>query len=105
MDNVVSYDESKGVWIPHLIFFNNPGREILSFEGASLIQVKKKEKGKPTDLDSLHEDMIYSGTRNPLMMVTNLFMTFNCNFDLTFFPFDSQSCFAEVVHVLPCSIN
>lgn len=41
-------------------------------------------------------DLFYEGADNPIIIRREFFKTFYCYFDLLWYPFDTQKCYANV---------
>ena len=86
-----SYD----IWTPDMIFFNT--REILSTsriesDRSSVIKIERRGKAKTNFLDELDKHEIFSGADNPLNKESYFAITFDCNFEMEYYPFDIQTC-------------
>ena len=54
--------------------------------------VRKSATPIPNSVDEIHEDYLYSGKENPLVMSRFYTVTLRCAFNLTSYPFDRQIC-------------
>ena len=55
-----------------------------------MVVIKEVEHGTMSGLESVDETEIFSGVENSLVMNQTYTHTFQCNFELSFYPFDTQ---------------
>ena len=72
-------------------------KQILSREGfTSEMFIVKEGPGMESDLSFIDEGKVYGPEEASLLLVTEHFLKFSCNFDLNVFPFDKQTCQVQV---------
>ena len=54
--------------------------------------VRKSSNPSLNSLEDIHEDYLYKGSENPLVMSRFYTVTLHCAFNLTHYPFDRQKC-------------
>ena len=84
------------LWIPALIFSNHRDRIQVEFKRFSTLTVKKLSNGSIADLQELHESILYPGSSNPFKLKNSYGLKLSCDFDLSYYPFDTQECWIEV---------
>ena len=102
--NSVPWKTATKLWKPDLIFANhnerNPDRQTLKYTPSSSLLIIKKGSGSESDLSQIDEASIYNSNETLLSMTTVHYLKFHCNFDLTDFPFDRQTCFIKVRYII-----
>ena len=96
LQNAILDSVAEKLWIPPLIFSNNNGRPTITYTRATTLMVIKNGTGKITGFHQHKEALSYRGFDNPLVLTGEHFMTFDCDLDHKYYPFDYQKCFVEV---------
>ena len=94
--NVLAEEEREDPWRPVIIFFNNnESKRFLLDEKATMLVRKVEEYGKnsKTDLDAA---MLSYGSDNPFIYGRTYSIELECDFNLRYYPFDTQECFIEL---------
>ena len=93
--NVLSMEKQKKIWIPNGIFLNTEGKLKITKDQSLVTKVLRQ--GLPMrHMSELNEETIYKGAENDLKVVVLHEPTFNCVFDLSNFPFDTQDCSMDI---------
>ena len=89
-------DDKDRVWIPKIVFDNNPGRTFVKITPLSALSVRLQ--GKPTNSFSfeINEYEEFKGSENGLVFENIYDLKMNCKFQLHYYPFDSQQCYITV---------
>ena len=91
--NTLIFDEAQAVWVPSIIFDNTKNQIKSKNDRKSVIKVEKMINGTFNDDGLLSEDIdIYEGSHNPLIMSRVYNVKFICDYDMQWYPFDSQTC-------------
>ena len=90
----LSNEEKTFIWWPYLIFQNIANDEKWKTVGESLIDKWIVERNGTYYRDPLQTNNIplYSGSENKILVTKTHYSEFICVFDLTWYPFDTQSC-------------
>lgn len=93
--NSLSESLQKQIWTPALSFPNARQAEGTVVDHNSATIVKKLGYPMADDVSHAIEARIYKGLDSPLIMKREYLVTFNCDFDLRMYPFDTQICVME----------
>ena len=85
------------IWLPPLIFSNT--KEFILISGKDHVDVKILKQGPPTlnEPSELKEEETYRGDENDLLLTAYHQHDFDCNFELSNFPFDLQKCSIDIM--------
>ena len=83
------YDQ---IWLPSLYYPNT--EQNVNILSGDLLKVQVLKKGEPeyNSKLELNEGRLFKGDENPLELSSKDKLDFTCHFDLSWFPFDTQSC-------------
>ena len=97
-ENLILTSVAEKIWVPPLIFKNSDTRPTTTFkdDGSVAIVAVKNSTGSPGPMHLNFESQVFSGAENPLKMMARYFTTFDCYYNLTWYPFDKQTCSANV---------
>ena len=93
--NALSEKNINSLWLPKVIYENTDQKEKTrlgsNWEWETWIVVRREqEKGTMSGPESVDETEIFSGFENSLVMNQTYTHTFQCNFKLSYYPFDTQ---------------
>ena len=93
--NALGKRDIDSLWLPKVIYENTDQKETTRLGSnweweTHLLVRREQEKGTMSGLESIDETEIFSGIENSLIMNQTYTHTFQCNYDLSFYPFDSQ---------------
>jgi hypothetical protein len=96
IENKVGPQEKEKIWIPNLVFDNNPDEAYIENDALSSINVIMEGNPELNYNSELTIDEEFAGMFNPLIFSRSYEMKFGCDFVLHFYPFDTQHCFINV---------
>ena len=90
-NSVLYRKSSEELWLPGLYIVDTIGAPN---DLISKYQVRVKHEGPPqkSNRRNLHEALVYEGNENPLVFSEILDESLSCDFELTYYPFDTQTC-------------
>ncbi|ROT79297.1 neurotransmitter gated ion channel [Penaeus vannamei] len=84
--------EEDRLWLTNLIITDDSGSLVdLVKRGSSVVVIQGSEP-LPSDDTRATKAVLFSGTESPLLLRQELSITFQCQFNLQWFPFDNQRC-------------
>ena len=95
-NNLIDAKTRQMIWIPPLIFSNTADNKILYNDEKTMMMVKKEGNFTLNSDQELHEYNIFKGNENTIEYLREYHFIFQCNYDLTHFPFDEQICTIDV---------
>ena len=114
--NSLKQRDIEKLWLPEVIYENTDQKkttrlgEFGNGEWKTRIVVRREEEnGVKSGLESVDETEVFSGFGNSLIMNQTYSHTFQCNYELSHYPFDTQvlfhSLFASKIYFQACSID
>ena len=95
--NEISESVAKKLWIPPLRFENNHQRTYLVYHPHhTSIMLERNGASSMAPLTQLDEAKVYNSNETKIFSRTFKYLKFTCHFDMTYFPFDSQTCAVQV---------
>ena len=95
--NALSHEDMHKLWLPKVVYENTDQKESTrlgttgNWEWETRIVARKEVKhGTLSGLQSIDEAEIFEGSENSLMMNQTYTHGFQCNFQLSYYPFDTQ---------------
>ena len=93
--NTLAKKDIDTLWLPNVIYENTDQKETTrlgeSWEWETWVVVRRdEEKGTMSGLETVDETEIFSGSENSLVMNQTYTHTFQCNYKLSNYPFDTQ---------------
>ena len=93
--NTLTQKDIGTLWLPKVIYENTDQKETTrlgsGWEWETRVVVRKEEgQGLMSGSESLDETKIFSGFENSLVMNQTYTHTFQCNYQLAYYPFDTQ---------------
>ena len=94
--NELLYEEKQKLWVPSIIFQNTESQLTTQNDVKSSMTVFKIKNGTFNTDGLLSEDIdIYEGKDNPIIMSRVYDIEFLCDFQMQWYPFDTQTCYTE----------
>ena len=99
--NEVSEEKIKMLWKPKLKFVNSQSKDtekqILQYSPlSSTVMLSREGLSSEAPLSQWDEARVYNSNTTKIMWKSVHFMSFTCNFDMFYFPFEHQICFVKV---------
>ena len=95
--NKLSDDMATKIWIPQPIFANNHDRVAIEYmPSSSDIFLVRNGSSTEAPLSQKDEAKVYHPNETRIILRTMHHMKFKCQFNLAYFPFDYQICYAVV---------
>ena len=90
--NVPSKEVNEKFWIPIFVFGNSKHNLQIPIDSKEKVLVKRRGIQRMADQNHLNETAYFLGSENPLLLSRDFTLKFKCDFNLHYFPFDTQSC-------------
>lgn len=91
------------MWTPNLQLNNTEGREYLKVDNNSVVVAKRDGPSKLLPENYIDNSLSFDGAENPLRASMFIVKDFLCTFKLSFYPFDTQTCFIDLA--IPYAIH
>ena len=94
--NALTQDDILKLWLPEVIYENTDQKESTrlgdgTWEWKTIVVVRREEEnGTMSGPESVDETEVFSGSENSLVMNQTYTHTFQCNYELSHYPFDTQ---------------
>ena len=95
--NTLTAAERRAIWLPNVVFYNTEDKWESENDGKAFVTVDRQGGHARLPLTALHSAYIYKGEDNPLAVSRVYSHSFLCDFDMSVYPFDRQSCSAAFV--------
>ena len=93
--NILMQEDVERLWLPEVIYENTDQKEStrlgMNWEWVTSVVVKKQGQPTMSDLSSLDEKEIFSGSENSLLVKQIYTHEFQCIYNLKYYPFDTQA--------------
>ena len=94
--NILSEKDIDNLWLPIVTYENTDQKETTrlgsNWEWKTWVVVRREqEKGTMSGFESVDETEIFKGSENSLVMNQTYTHTFQCNYQLSYYPFDTQA--------------
>ena len=90
--NTLTADERQSIWVPKLIF-SNTKEEVSTKNDEKTFTLAKSEKFfKHSELSRFNNIYIFQGSENHLQNSRVYNVEWNCDYDMRWYPFDTQTC-------------
>ena len=92
--NTLTQDDIERLWLPEVIYENTNQKEStrLGTWKTSIVVKREEENGVMSGSEFVDETEVFSGSENCLIMNQTYTHTFQCNYELSHYPFDTQVC-------------
>ena len=101
--NALTQAEIGKLWLPEVIYENTDQKETTRlgdiWEWKTRVVVQREGNGTKSGPDVVDESYIFEGAENSLIMQQTYSHIFQCFYDLTLYPFDTQVCF-DFIHIM-----
>ena len=100
--NILSDEEMQQLWLPNLIYDNTDQKETIrlgsstSWEFDTTITVQKEGDSNMSPLSVTDEIEIFEGSENSLLLQQTYTKTFQCQYQLHYYPLDTQVCYMNI---------
>ena len=94
--NIIAEGPRKAIWIPPLTFSNTISIERLLNDDKTTMDIVKTGNPEYSIPRELHESVFFKGSENTIRYAREYQMVFQCNYDLHYYPFDTQICTIDV---------
>ena len=92
--NALSEEDFKQLWLPKVIYENTDQKETtrlgVAWEWETKVHIKREGNFTRSGRDKVDETEIFNGAENSLIMSQVYTHTFQCNYLLSAYPFDTQ---------------
>jgi hypothetical protein len=97
--NVMSAQETEAIWTPKLVFYNTKGKEESVTDQRTILSIIPGDEFSFEKTDISHHENIYifKGLENKIKLSKTHDTVFLCQYNMAWYPFDSQVCTMDVV--------
>jgi len=90
--NIPSKELKKNIWFPKILITNSEDNTVVQNDADSKLCVRRNGSLRMSSEENLRESALFHGKENSIVYSRQFTEDFKCVFDLSFFPFDTQSC-------------
>lgn len=91
-ENIMCLESSNQLWMPTLLFGNSNNDQRTVLDDQSSLLVKSSSNHELNNLDILHQDYLFKGSENPLILSRFYTVNLKCDYDFRLYPFEEQTC-------------
>ena len=84
------------IWLPPFYYSNTVDDVPILMGNRVRVEIKRQGEPKGNDVSKINEDYQFSGKENELHLTAKDDLIFECSFELSWFPFDSQQCSIKI---------
>ncbi len=95
--NTLTAQEKSEMWIPRIIFFNTKEKIESETDEKAFATIKRDSPYKTKSREHLHNAHLFSGRLNPVSITRVYSEEFLCIFDMSVYPFDTQTCSISMI--------
>ena len=96
VSNLMSPSEKVSIWFPSFLFRNTEKRVKSLVDKESAIFVLKRGVAEKSDITSTENKLLYKGLENPIRYERYYSLILECEYQLQWYPFDSQLCYLDL---------
>ena len=96
VSNLMSPSEKVSIWFPSFLFRNTEKRVKSLVDKEAAIFVLKRGEPEKSDATSTENKLLYDGLENPISYERYYSLTLECEYQLHWYPFDSQLCYLDL---------
>ncbi|XP_027218034.2 uncharacterized protein [Penaeus vannamei] len=93
--NIILPSEAQTIWVPTVDFLNAENNQHTKVDQDCKITIKRLGSPLPDDIENSKEARIYQGQENYIRINRKYTITFHCNFNFFYFPFNTDYCNME----------
>ena len=90
--NIPNKDLIGKLWVPEIIFENTENKVETPIDRKARFVVKRKGNYTLSSENEMEEIAYYKGSENSLQYSRDFYLRFKCQFELQYYPFDTQTC-------------
>ena len=90
--NTLVESEKQNIWTPRLIFHNTDESTRTTTDSESVISVRREGNYTTSTIETIDNTYIFLGSENPLVMSRIYQTEWICDYEMNWFPFDTQKC-------------
>ena len=94
--NALTFKEYQSIWIPNLIFSNTRKNDATVGTKAAIITITREGNYTRSGQEEVEEINIFEGKENRLTFEITYTKVFECEFQLSMYPFDMQTCSVDL---------
>ena len=97
--NVLSAKEMHSIWTPRIVFFNTKEKKRSVADDDAILSIIPggKFKFERTDISNHQNIYLFKGIENSIKLTKTHDISFLCQYDMAWYPFDSQLCSLDIV--------
>ncbi len=80
-----------------IVFYNTNDKEESLNDDKAFVSIARKGQSKLSPNSDLHKYQIFKGSDNPITITRSYSKNFICEFDMAYYPFDTQVCSIIIV--------
>ena len=89
---ILEYEEMHNIWSPKIVFYNTEKKLSSKIDEDTRMVVKKQGTFTLSTVDKVENRRNFQGSENYLEKSNFYNLNFMCDFDMSWYPFDSQQC-------------
>ena len=91
--NILSEEQKNDIWFPTILIANSEANIVeVPNDSQSKLSVRKNGSLTMSSKENIQESALYQGKENNIIYLRQFTEKLKCVFDLTFFPFETQTC-------------
>ena len=95
-DNALTVEDIGKLWIPNIIFSSTLANEAVIGTKDTVLTITREGKHTPSEIHIMEEINIFEGIENVLTFEMTYTKSFQCEFQLAMYPFDTQTCIVNM---------